>query len=79
MNLSKSQWKEYFFGLYFLLTGYPHTGRMHQIRVHLQYLGYPIVNDPLYNNTVWGQEKGKGGNKDLSDEQVKIIPVNTYH
>jgi RluA family pseudouridine synthase len=39
----------------------PHTGRMHQIRVHLQYLGYPIVNDPLYNSSAFGPNKGKGG------------------
>jgi len=25
------------------------TGRMHQIRVHLKYLGFPIIGDPLYN------------------------------
>ncbi|XP_068905361.1 pseudouridylate synthase RPUSD2-like isoform X2 [Tenebrio molitor] len=39
----------------------PKTGRMHQIRVHLQYLGYPVVNDPLYNHEVFGPMKGKGG------------------
>ncbi|XP_011177484.1 pseudouridylate synthase RPUSD2 [Zeugodacus cucurbitae] len=39
----------------------PLTGRMHQIRVHLQYLGYPIVNDPLYNHDVFGPLKGRGG------------------
>ena len=30
----------------------PKQGRTHQIRVHLQFLGHPIVNDPLYNSTV---------------------------
>ena len=35
------------------------TGRIHQIRVHLAYIDYPIVNDPLYgkekNCTEFGQ------------------------
>lgn len=25
------------------------TGRTHQIRVHMKYIGYPIYNDPVYN------------------------------
>ncbi|RJQ36582.1 RluA family pseudouridine synthase [Candidatus Microgenomates bacterium] len=33
---------------YTLLELYPKTGRTHQIRVHLKYLGYPIFSDPLY-------------------------------
>ena len=24
------------------------TGRTHQIRVHMQYIGYPVAGDPLY-------------------------------
>lgn len=31
-----------------LLACFPHTGRMHQIRVHLQHLGHPIIGDHLY-------------------------------
>ncbi|KAF2359490.1 Pseudouridine synthase RluC/RluD [Trinorchestia longiramus] len=48
----------------------PRTGRMHQIRVHLQYLGFPIVNDPLYNHTVFGPNKGKGGITDKTDDEL---------
>ncbi len=25
------------------------TGRTHQIRVHMAYIGHPVINDPLYN------------------------------
>ena len=34
------------------------TGRTHQIRVHLSYIGYPVCNDPIYNkkkSTEFGQ------------------------
>lgn len=34
------------------------TGRTHQIRVHMAYIGYPVHNDPLYNKksaTPFGQ------------------------
>ena len=56
----------------------PHTGRMHQIRVHLQYLGYPIVNDPLYNSSAFGPSKGKGGDiggksyQQLIDDLIRL-------
>ena len=39
----------------------PVTGRTHQIRVHLQYLGHAIENDPIYaNQKVWGFDLGEG-------------------
>ena len=34
------------------------TGRTHQIRVHMKYIGYPVTNDPLYGkcfNKEFGQ------------------------
>lgn len=31
-----------------LIEATPHTGRMHQIRVHLSHLGHPILGDKIY-------------------------------
>lgn len=31
-----------------LLRVHPHTGRTHQIRVHLRYIDHPIIGDPIY-------------------------------
>ena len=35
-------------GNYSLLLLWPKTGRTHQLRVHLKYLGYPVIGDCLY-------------------------------
>ena len=35
------------------------TGRTHQIRVHMSYIGYPIVNDPLYGRKKLINEYGQ--------------------
>lgn len=39
---------------YSLLELTPKTGRTHQLRVHLQKLGHPIVGDPLYGTGTYG-------------------------
>lgn len=36
------------FGKYTLIECELETGRTHQIRVHLAYIGHPLVNDPVY-------------------------------
>jgi 23S rRNA pseudouridine1911/1915/1917 synthase len=38
------------FGTYSWLQFQIHTGRTHQIRVHMQYIGNPIACDDLYGN-----------------------------
>ncbi|NXX73413.1 RUSD2 protein, partial [Spizella passerina] len=48
----------------------PRTGRTHQIRVHLQFLGHPILNDPIYNMEAWGPDRGKGGRIGKTDEEL---------
>ena len=43
---------------YTLVSCLLETGRTHQIRVHMEYIGYPIYNDPVYNTkkaTSFGQ------------------------
>jgi hypothetical protein len=36
-----------------LVSCHPLTGRTHQIRIHLAYLGFPIANDPSYGASLY--------------------------
>lgn len=56
---------------YSIVRCLPITGRQHQIRVHLQFLGHPITNDPIYcNQRVFGSRLGQGRTSDSDDESV---------
>jgi len=46
-------------GDYSLLELYPKTGRTHQIRIHLKYIGHPIVADEFYA----GRKTARGDRK----------------
>lgn len=48
--------------LYSLLKIIPLSGRTHQIRIHLKYLGYPIVGDNLYAGKKYSEQ-----DKELTD------------
>ncbi|KAG7091304.1 hypothetical protein E1B28_010350 [Marasmius oreades] len=57
----------------------PLTGRSHQIRVHLQFLGHPIANDPVYSESrIWGEKLGKGG-VDITPSNERTAPAPPAH
>ena len=56
---------------YSIVTCSPLTGRSHQIRVHLQFLGFPIANDPIYcNQKVFGPALARGDNTPSNDANI---------
>ena len=59
---------------YSIVRCLPVTGRTHQLRVHLQHLGHPIQNDPIYaNQRVWGFELGSNDADGTQNTDEDII------
>lgn len=59
---------------YSIVRCLPVTGRTHQIRVHLQFLGHPISNDPIYSNRrIWGAGLGANDADAIIDTDEEVI------
>ncbi|KAJ1023537.1 hypothetical protein NDA16_003154 [Ustilago loliicola] len=50
----------------------PITGRTHQIRVHVQYLGHPICNDPIYGHDIWSKVDPSSFAEVIPDQWKKV-------
>lgn len=59
---------------YSIVRCLPVTGRTHQLRVHLQHLGHPISNDPIYSNRrIWGASLGADDADAAIDTDEEVI------
>jgi len=66
-------------GNFAVLRCFPETGRMHQIRVHLEHAGYPLVGDKIYGTDGRAYLEQVAGA--LSDASVArlILPRHALH
>lgn len=66
------------FGLVDLLRLELHTGRTHQIRVHLAHIGHPVVGDPVYG--AGGSRRMTGGAQRVgADRLERLAPRQALH
>ncbi|MBW1732147.1 MAG: RluA family pseudouridine synthase [Deltaproteobacteria bacterium] len=67
-----TEWKKIreYGGYFSLLSVHIKTGRTHQIRVHLSYMGHPVAGDPVYG---YGKNWWKG--RRFSPQKIALGPV----
>jgi 23S rRNA-/tRNA-specific pseudouridylate synthase len=62
-----------------LLACRPHTGRQHQIRVHLEAIGHPIVGDKLYGHDEACFQRSADGELSALDLERLELPRQALH
>jgi 23S rRNA pseudouridine1911/1915/1917 synthase len=62
-----------------LLEVIPHTGRKHQIRIHLAHIGHPIVGDKLYGDDEQRYLRLVRGELTDADRRALILPHHALH
>jgi 23S rRNA pseudouridine1911/1915/1917 synthase len=65
------------FGVADLLRLELHSGRTHQIRVHLEHIGHPLVGDPVYGGG--GSRRISGPPKRLAEAIERATPRQALH
>jgi 23S rRNA pseudouridine1911/1915/1917 synthase len=65
------------FGVADLLRLELHTGRTHQIRVHLELIGHPIIGDPVYGGG--GSRRISGAARRSADALQRATPRQALH
>ncbi len=65
------------FGVVDLLRLELHTGRTHQIRVHLEHIGHPIVGDPTYAGG--GSRRVSGAARKQAEALERVTPRQALH
>ena len=53
------------------------SGRTHQIRVHLQSIGHPLVGDPVYRRGARSQPLGDFGRQALHAARLELVHPRT--